>query len=297
MSLHAYVRDEFGEDVARKLENIRRGGDNNSKGAAFEDFYAAATVCAIAAKHPTALDDFSLSSQELAFVDDLCLRRESAGCKVNYQAKNSSGAAACWDDEIETRFRMQAKIDTEFHGCSISRQVLLVSCNAMAAANDEKIPDDLRESCSSTYFPYATSATKLVHSSEELRDNLKALCKDGNLATIDAAFRCVVSAWVCGSGVRSIGDIIGQAKADSRPNLFRESLQAGLSIPEWLHELGVAFPDLEPRIEAGSIKVSYNGFEISLGASPDEPELNELEGLDDLKSIFVFLMSRSQKDL
>ena len=297
MPLHTYVRNEFGADVATKLANIRRGGENNSKGAAFEDFYAAAKICEVAANHPATLDDFSLSSQELAFVDDLCLRRESAGCKVNYQAKNSSGAAASWDGEMEDRFRMQAKIDTDFHGCLVSKQVLLVSCQAMAAANDARIPDDLRESCSSAFFPYAEASTKLLHSSAELQNNLKAICKDKNLSTIDAAFRCVISAWVCGGGIRSVGDILGQAKADSRPNLFRDSIQESLGVPEWLHKLGAAFPDLEPRIELGNIKVNYNGLGISLGSSPDEPGPNELEGLDDLECIFVFLMSRSQKDL
>jgi hypothetical protein len=296
MTLGAYVEQQFGKDQAKKLANIRRGGDNNSKGTSFETYYAAAKVCEVAANQID-LDDFVLSSQELAFVDDLCLRQQSTAHKENYQAKNSDGGAAAWDAEMECRFRMQMQIDTEFHNCQKSRQILLVSCPNMAAANDGKIPADLKANCFSEFFPYDPGATKLLYASPQLRENLKAICNTDNLAVLDVAFRCVVSAWSCDDKVRSVGDVIGRAKADSRPNVFRESLPERPGIPDWLHRLCLAFHGLDPRVEFGNFKVSYNGFEVGLGSAPAEPGPEVLESFGSIGDVFAFFMSQAQKEL
>lgn len=296
MSLSAYVEQCFGERLAAKLANIRRGGDNNSKGTSFETYYAAAKVCEIAANQAD-LDDFLLSSQEFAFVDDLCLRQVSVAHKENFQAKNSDGAAAAWDADMEERFRMQMRIDTEYYKSETNRQVLLVSCSDMAAANDGKIPGELKANCFSEFFPYNPSATKLLYASPKLQEHLRAICSTDNLSTLDVAFRCVVSAWICEGNTRSVGDVIGRAKADSRPNVFRESIQERPGIPDWLHRLCIAFPGLEARVEFGSFKVDYNGFEVSLGGAPDEPDPGVLDGFGEIWDVLTFLMSQVQKEL
>jgi hypothetical protein len=296
MTLGAYVERQFGGEQAKKLTNIRRGGDNNSKGASFEAYFAAAKVCEVAANQPD-LDDFVLSSQELAFVDDLCLRQRSAAHKENYQAKNSDGSAAAWDAEMEERFRMQMQIDKEYHGCQTNRQILLVSCPKMAAANDGKIPHVLKANCFSEFFPYSPYSTKLLYASPELRDNLKAICNTDNLSVLDVAFRCVVSAWSCEDGARSVGDVIGRAKADSRPNVFRDAIPERPPVPDWLHRACVAFQGLEVRVEFGNFKVDYNGFEVGLGSAPAEPEPGVLEGFGNVWDVLSFLMSQAQKDL
>jgi hypothetical protein len=108
MDLVEFVHDSYGPEVAEKLRRIRTGGDNNQKGGLYEDFFAVARICAIAA-HEEQLDQFEISSQELAFVDDLCIRDNSQKLKTNYQAKNSFGSAADWTDEIEERFRLQSR--------------------------------------------------------------------------------------------------------------------------------------------------------------------------------------------
>ena len=296
MSLSAYVEQRFGKTQATKLANIRRGGDNNSKGASFENYYAAAKVCEIAANQ-VELDDFVLSAQELAFVDDLCLRRRSVAHKENYQAKNSDGNAAAWDADMEARFRMQMQIDEEFHNAQSNRQVLLVSCPTMAAANDGKIPGDLKANCFSEFFPYDPAATRLLYACPELRRHLEAICNTDNLAMLDVAFRCVVSAWMCEGGERSVGDVIGRAKADSKPNVFRESLEARPGVPDWLHRLCLAFHGLEARVEFGNFKVGYNGFEVGLGCNPTEPEPAVLESFGEIGDVLAFFMSQAQKEL
>ncbi len=297
MALDAFVRQHFGEQHATKLVNIRRGGDNNSKGSSFESYYAAAKVCEIAAKHE-ALDNYVISSQEMAFVDDLCVRSSIENHKVNFQAKNSSGAAANWDAEMEKRFRMQIEVDTHFHNASSNRQVLLVSCPEMQASNDEKIPADLKQHCFSEFFPYRAQSTQVIYASTFLRDNLKAIIKNpDDLQAIDTAFRVVISAWVSDDKARSVGDILGQAKALCKPNLFRDEVPERPGMPSWLHELSMAFPKLEARVEFGTFKVSYNGFEVNLGSSPDQPDPEVLQGLSSVGEAFDLLTKQIHKEL
>lgn len=296
MSLDAYVEQHFGQTYAKQLHNIRRGGDNNSKGSSFETYFAAAKICELAATQEN-LDDFILSSQELAFVDDLCLRQQSIQYKENFQAKNSSGSAAAWDSDMENRFRMQIKIDTEYHNTQTNRQTLLVSCPDIAEANNKKIPQDLKETCCSKFFPYNKAATRVIYDCPQLREQLTEICNATDLSTLDVAFRCVVSAWICEDTARSVGDVIGRAKADAKPNVFRDSIQERPNIPEWLHRLCLTFPGLDGCVEFGGFKIRYNGFEANLGRNLDEPNEATLAGFQDVWEVIEYLMSQIRQEL
>lgn len=78
-----------------------------------------------------------MSAQELAWVDDVCVRIGGKR-KINYQAKNSAGDAANWDPEISARFAKQQVIDTDHHRFDEAQQVLLVSCENKHLKNKEK---------------------------------------------------------------------------------------------------------------------------------------------------------------
>lgn len=297
MQLVDYIDKNFSNADAKMLINMRRGGDNNKKGESFETYYAAAKVCDIAANNRHLLNDFIVSSQTMGFVDDLCVRQLSVGLKENYQAKNSSGSAGSWNAEIEKRFRMQTQIDHEFYKCANSRQVLLVSCAKKALENAAKIPDELKNSCSSEHFPYAAKATMVLYQSAELRKNLEKICDTTDLSNLDAAFRCVVAAWICSDEERSVSDIIGEAKRISKPNLFGSLIAEQPALPDWLHRACMTFQDLQPRVEFGKIIVSYNGLEVSLGEASVEPDSIALAGFNDIGQVLAFIMSEAQKGL
>lgn len=297
MQLVDYINEKFSQADAKILINMRRGGDNNKKGESFETYYAVAKVCDIAANNQQLLNDFTISTQVMGFVDDLCVRQVSTSSKENYQAKNSSGAAASWNKELEKRFRMQIQIDREFYKCAKSRQILLVSCKSKASENAAKIPDDLKDNCVSEHFPYNPKATMVLYQSAELRKNLEKICDTNDLSKLDAAFRCVVAAWICSDGERSVNDIIGEAKRISKPNLFSNLIPEQPSLPDWLHRVCMAFQDLRPRVESGKVLVSYNGFEVNLGESPIEPDPMTLEGFSEISEVLFFLMTEVQKEL
>lgn len=297
MQLIDYINNNFDQADVKTLTNIRRGGDNNKKGGSFETYYAVAKVCDIVANHRALLDDFTVSSQIMGFVDDLCVRQASVRSKENYQAKNSSGSAGSWNDEIEKRFRMQTQIDREFYKCAKSRQILLVSCAKKALENAAKIPDELRSSCSSEYFPYAAKATRVLYQSESLRKNLEKICDTTDLSHLDAAFRCVVAAWICSDEERSVSDIIGEAKRISKPNLFGSFIPEQRALPDWLHRVCMTFQDLQPRVEFGRIIVSYNGLEISLSETLVEPDAMTVAGFHDIGQVLAFIMLEAKKEL
>lgn len=260
MSAREFVRGAFGDDAADKLKRINTGGQNNQKGSTFESYYAVAKICMLAANSSSLqeMDDYLLSSQEEAFVDDLCVRRNSTLHKTNYQAKNSAGAAADWDAEMQLRFERQQRIDLEHYQCHSSQQVLLVSCADKAAANDQKIPSHMKGFCASEYFPYSSSLYEILRQKPELRAALSSICTSDSLSVVDCAFRLVLGVWSeGGERPRSVGDLIGQAKAMASPDIFAGHIVGRLGVPGWIREKCAAFPDCHARVEFGNFIVSY----------------------------------------
>lgn len=291
MAVSDFVKQRYGEKAATRLRQIGTGGNNNQKGSEFESHYVATKVCSIAANE-SELDSFFISTQEEAFVDDICVRDTNGRCKTNYQAKNSSGDTASWDDDMAERFEMQKEIDEVVHQFPMSKQILLVSDAKRAAANDGKIPEHMRHFCSSEYFVYESKPAKLIWADNRLRQDLSSLCQTNQIDMLSYAFQLVVSAWGLDvSRPRSVGDLIGLANSMGNPEIFATHLPRRKNVPAWLTEKCFSFPGMEPRVEFGTFVVSYYGFEVSLGNDPKEPDAAELEAIADPEDFFGFLMS------
>jgi len=314
MEVVEFVSQHLGADLALKLKRIGVGGGNNKKGSDFENFYATAKICMVAAEWPShdTIYDFKVSSQEVAFVDDLCVRRISSSSKVNYQAKNSPNAAADWDIEMQDRFGWQQKVDLEFHQIIDAKQILVVSSAEKAAANDDKIPDHMKEYCASEHFPYHTSSTRLVLGYAPLRDALSKLCASDNIQVLDTAFKVVLGEWISDNAEgRVVGDVISHAKASSRPDTFAGVTPDEIVMrapdrdwdgnlqeepPEWLRDLLAAFQMAPACIESGAFIVSHNGMQVRVAfdAWADPEKLQALRGPGD---IFMYLMSLAADEL
>lgn len=291
MSVSDYVKQVFGEAFAKKLTKIRTGGDNNQKGTDFENFYAVVKICEIASSASN-LDDYTVSSQELAFVDDLCVRCVNLGEKINYQAKNSALAAADWDNEMEERFRMQSDIDAAFHKLPNNQQILLVSSFDKAAANDAKIPMPMKAYAKSEFFPHANSPYQLFDQHAAARQVLEAVCDSKDLAVLDAAFRLVLGVWTAENDrPRSVGDLIGLARANSRPDIFGGQMPHRPGVPGWILAKCAALQGFATRVEFGNFIVSYNGLEVSIPSTTETPEPDTLAELDTPEAFLAFLMS------
>ncbi|MDI9776933.1 hypothetical protein QM325_04075 [Pseudomonas putida] len=302
--VEAFVEARFGEKKAEKLGHIGTGGENNKKGSDFESSYAVHTVCSIgAAVTPAECENYRISCQEAAFVDDLCVRNVTTGHKVNYQAKNSDGSAANWDADMQNRFDMQAVIDEHHHKAATWEQVLVVSSEAKAAANDAKIPDGMRAYCRSEYFPYEHSSTALVMEHVPLRQALTTLCGSPNLSLMDAAFRLVLGQWCADNrNGRTVLDVLTKAKASSHPDIFggfhppevQQMVAANDdsdSPPRWLTDLLDRFQMGPVTVECTAFKVSYNGMEVKVAVNAAAPEPSKLSEPRSPGEVLMLLMT------
>lgn len=300
----AFVESRFGENKAKTLGHISQGGENNKKGADFEGAYAVHTVCRLGAtKTPAECAHYRISCQEAAFVDDLCVRELTTGHKVNYQAKNSDGTAANWDAEMQNRFDMQAIIDADHHKAASHEQVLVVSSEAKAAANDAKIPDGMRPFCRSEYFPYEHSSTELVMVHGPLRDALTALCASARLSRMDEAYRLILGQWHADNrNGRTVLDVLTKAKTSSRPDIFggfhppeADQMVAANddpnTPPRWLTELLDRFQMGPVAVECTAFKVSYNGMEVKVAVNAAAPEPSKLSELRSPGEVLMLLMT------
>ncbi|MFK3907323.1 hypothetical protein ACI2KD_04560 [Pseudomonas monteilii] len=299
-----FVKSRFGPKKAETLGHISQGAGNNKKGADFEGAYVVHTICHIGAtRSPTECAHYFISCQETAFVDDLCVRETAAGHKANYQAKNSDGTAANWDAEMQSRFDMQAVIDADHHKATSHEQILVVSSEAKAAANNAKIPEAMRPFCRSEYFPYEHSSTALVMEHAPLRDALATLCASRRLSLMDAAYRLVLGQWHADNqNGRTVLDVLTKAKASSRPDIFGgfhppEAGQAGAehedpnTPPLWLTELVDRFKMGPVEVECTAFKVSYNGMEVKVAVNVAAPETSQLAHLGSRAEAFMLLMA------
>lgn len=284
IAVQEFVSARFGHDCAQQLEHIARGGKSNKKGADFEGCYAVYMIASIAATAaPAECAHHHVSSQETAFVDDLCVRNQVIGTKRNYQAKNSDGSAADWTDELRARFEMQIIVDIEHHRVQQQEQVLVVSCADKAAANQKKIPHAMQSCCRAEYFPYELTSIALLMSHEPLQSVFAKLCNSRQLGHLDAAFRIILGQWHADNNAgRTVLDVLTKAKASARPDIFggfhppQRCWQEGLSAPpytppSWLTEVLDRFQMGVATVECAAFKVSYNGLDVQVAAHAPAP--------------------------
>lgn len=289
-----FVGQTFGAECVKRLKNIGRGGDNNKKGADFENFYAASKICLIGGAHGAVSSEYFISCQETAFVDDVCVRHMPALIKTNYQAKNSAGAPADWDAEMQERFEMQQKMDVGVHQAGSAFQVLLVSDSQKAAANDAKIPQEMRTYSKSEYFPFLRESNSLIKEHPPLRAALNTLCNTDNLSVLDTAFRVVLGEW-CADNVegRNVGEVLLRAKRALKPNLLPGvvDMAEARPVPDWLSGLLEAFQLPSATVECGAFQIAQNGFVATVEFGVPEPTAEALAQLKSKGDVFEFLMS------
>jgi hypothetical protein len=267
-----FVEKNLGADLRKKLERIGTGGASNEKGSKYESFFAVAKICSAVALSlkSSNFDNYSVSTQEAAFVDDICFKVHDLMEKNNYQAKNSAGSPSSWTKDIENRCAYQKEIDLDYHGVKTSKNVLLVSSRSKCKNNIKKIPVSMRSFCFCEHFPYLESSLELILAHKPLRMDLETICAEIKLSTLDTAFKIIHSAWAThGSGEkRTVGDIVGEAKRISRPNIFHGLIPVR-QVPDWLMEKCATFHGCYASVQSGIVYVRYNGLEISVTNAPE----------------------------
>ncbi|MBT0731525.1 hypothetical protein [Rosenbergiella nectarea] len=302
MSVNDFVEKEYGVGLRKRLERIATGGASNEKGNKYESFFAVSKICsAISMSLETSnFDNYSVSTQETAFVDDICFEVFDIKEKNNYQAKNSAGAASKWTKDIEERCGYQQNIDVKYHKQNTSNNILLVSSRQRQKKNTILIPVGMRHYSSCEYFPYHKSSSMLIQAHAPLREDLEMICGVSNLSTLDSAFKVLQGVWATedSSVKRTVGDMISTAKAMSHPDIFN-GLSPLKEVPLWLTQKCATFNECYAHVQSGTIRVSFKGFDVTLINPPDvisgdfEQKLLAAETVDAFVQLLTNLTSQS----
>lgn len=294
-----YVSTNFGEKDGQKLRNIHQGGLNNSKGRDYENYFQLYKAFEIAAEDHGNFDEQLLGMQVIGFVDDICHIDGDRLIKYNYQAKNSSGTAADWTDDISDRFRKQRAIDSHCFKVSQTKNCLLVSSKNKAVENAKKIPDDLKGTDTCQHFAYHQTLVELVYSTV-LATHIKKLINNNNTSNIDYAAKLILGV-LQANQYQSIADIFSQAQADAHPNpfvKFRPDVK-NVNMPSWIQQI-LTHPShhIEYRLECDILTMTTT---TGLVVSVDVDLLNQLptertvqiHGLQDLLRLSMHVAAQN----
>lgn len=294
-SLCDFIEARWGEGDVTRIENVRKGGDNNDKGGRYEALFAAYLI----AKHASEGrgHEVRVSAQELAWVDDVCIRVNDQQ-KINYQAKNSAGDASSWNQEMSERFAKQQTIDTSYHLFNQAEQVLLVSCKDKSLKNKDKIPESMIGFASCEFYPFVDPATHILFDHGPTIEVFSSLCGEPSLDDMQTAMKAIMAQWAnqpAATPVR-VSDLIEEAKKDARPNVFKEL--GGPEPPAWLREVINPFPSASIKVQSGDLIVSLKGLTVRLpgslaeGGAPDH--IGEISGEQELVELLFGLSSQAQ---
>ncbi len=300
MSLDAFVEKTFGAKKSAWMSKINTGGASNQKGATYENFFAISKICEILASGHQA-SSYTIASQERGFVDDLCVKDAITNTKTNFQAKNSNLQAADWTAEIAEKFSYQYAIDIHHYNYTHSQQVLLVSCGKKAARNAGKIPASMTYA-RSEHFPYHETTFDLIDKHTPLNQNLKAITGGEKLDILDYAFKLLLGAWDGKTGCRTVEEVLNDAKAMARPDIFLSSMVQRIEVPSWLKSLianNPAFQGVSVSVESTRLKVVVNNFEASASYAlmTPRPEPTVLISLTDPLQLINFVFTKAQEEL
>lgn len=257
-SLEQFVSHTFGLEQLLQLKRIHQGGQNNSKGNTYEQYYLLFKSFEIASQDHLDLTQHYLQSQTYAFVDDICYIDQEQHIKHNYQAKNSSGSSANWTDEMQQRFLQQKHIDIDFLKFKQSKNYLLVSDTKKAQANQQTIQQTEHNDFYCEFFPYYPQLAQLLDDDRFKSYIDRLIIPNATPSDRDFAVRLILSAF--NGEQQSIYELFKKAESDANPNPFIKFRQHVLNdIPVWLQETLEQFQsNISYTLQYGKLNVIFN---------------------------------------
>lgn len=174
---------ERSDDMKKYLANKHKGGENNQKGGAYEDYYAVFQIVSCLAKYKYELDAVSFETQlKDTFVDDLLIAHPNVN--VYHQLKNTQSVT--WGT-IQTKGDIAFDFAHQIEDCKKRNEdfALKLIYSAKDSNIGANIPDEIGMHSQAEWFPYKEDINQLVMISGELKDALKAISAEGYEATDD----------------------------------------------------------------------------------------------------------------
>jgi hypothetical protein len=267
MFSESQIIDQFGNTVLNYLKSKNRGGKNSEKGNTYENFFAVYQLALLAELVIDQKASIYISSQPLAFVDDLIIDHRQVNISIkHYQLKNKTRVS--WGQglrSIADDFRKQQQLNQ-----NNNRQTalhLVVSNLELRASLALSQPNDLKNYSEIVFFPYAPALSQVIQQDAVFLEAIKSLSAFENPAPdkIECAANVLLGAWVaCEKSNASVLDILKKAQ-EASPSYIR-----ALS-GEWKLDLDVK--QILDSIEHFSYNLAKGFFHWQFGGGLEEGTL------------------------
>lgn len=171
------------DDIKQYLRSKHQGGENNQKGALFEDFYAVYQIVSCIANYRFSLDKVEFQTQlEDTFVDDMMIAYPERN--MYHQLKNTKSLS--WG-KVFNRGDIAFDFVHQIEDCEErNEKFALKLVYSLRNSNiSEHIPEEIKEQTLTEYFDYSDDLNSLVMISTPLKCALKEITPNGEETTTD----------------------------------------------------------------------------------------------------------------
>lgn len=256
------LRNIFSNEVVEYLVNKNRGGNSGAKGNTYENFFAIYQLALLAQLVIESNKKIQLSSQILAFVDDLIIDRQDETPLQHYQLKNSQNEK--WgeglksiSDDFKKQYDLNKSISRE------SRISLVVSSPNLKTKLEAAIPSAIKKYSQVIHFPYEADLVKLIAKEPQFRQAIEYLCAFNNPAPdkIECVATVLLGAWVSSDKSNIfIMEVLTKAQ-ESTPSYIR-SFSKEWNLDLEVEEILSKIPDFQYNLTKGFLHWEFkNGLE------------------------------------
>lgn len=190
------IRELFGNEVLKYLQDKNRGGISGEKGNTYENFYAIYQIALLAQQIIETNQEINFSSQIFVFVDDLIIDRKGSTPLQHYQLKNStsvswgSGLKSIADDFNKQQVLNQSvSRDSELH--------LVVSNLELRDKLNDSLPEAIKSFSQVLYFPYESNLMRVIAQQLDFHTAIEYLCafENADPDKVECVAMVLLGAW------------------------------------------------------------------------------------------------------
>jgi hypothetical protein len=197
MALEDRLKEVFNQksdSLLKYLKNKHKGGENNSKGNCFENYFAVFSIIKKFNEVGTEINP-TFSCQLLCFIDDFVIETDARNSIEHFQLKDVQDLG--WTDgkhSIADDFSMQY----ELIDYGKNKQLrLVVSSLGLRDKLADGIPENIKDKVEVKHFETANSIPRLIQANGLFNEELKKMCALSNpsLDKLEALATIVLGAW------------------------------------------------------------------------------------------------------
>lgn len=270
------VENKFGEPASTYLKNKHKGGTSNEKGAVYESNFAIFQLSKLCYQVLTSKHEIHISSQTLAFVDDLNIVNKTLNSSCSYQLKNVQDIT--WTGgthPLERDFQFHYELEKD-KGIKDSSTVLTVSRPELHNKLSASIPDGIINHTDCTLFEDEALNISLIKSSK-LKKYLMAICSFSEIDKLTQLHTVMKGVWENNKKeFTSVNDFLLEVRKIT-PHFLR-SFSDNAMLKSRLAEIfdkieGFSYEIFENQLKysysCGNNNSSFNGF-IEMGSDEFE---------------------------